>query len=264
MAVLLGAAALAGVIVLALILGYTLARGLPAISPAFFVNPPRPYGEPGSGIGPALIGTLAMTLVAALLALPVALGAAIYLSEYGRGWFAEVVRFVIEQLASAPSIIIGVFIWSWLVIGVMGHFSGLAGAAALGLIMIPIACRTIEEVLRLVPGSLREASLALGVPAWRTVLRVVVPSARTGVITGVVLAMARASGETAPLLMTALGNQYLTLNLLEPMASLPVQVYNYTRAPYEEWHTLAWGTALVLISLTAVLSGIIRWTTRPR
>jgi phosphate transport system permease protein len=261
---LLGVAAMVGVTVLALILGYVLVRGLPAISVEFFVNGPQPYGEAGSGIGPALIGSIYMTLVASILAIPIAIGAAIYLSEFGRGRFADVVRFAVEQLASSPSIIIGVFIWSWLVIGVMGSFSGLAGALALGVIMIPIVCRTVEEVLRLVPMALREGSLALGVPMWRTVLKVVLPAARAGVITGIVLGMARAGGETAPLLMTALGNRYYSLNLLEPMASLPVQIYNYTTSPYEEWHTVAWGGALVLISVTALASGVARWVTRDK
>jgi phosphate transport system permease protein len=264
MAGLLGVAAMAGVTMLALILGYVIVRGLPAISVEFFVNGPQPYGEAGSGIGPALIGSIYMTLVASILAIPIAIGAAIYLSEFGRGRFADVVRFAVEQLASSPSIIIGVFIWSWLVIGVMGSFSGLAGALALGVIMIPIVCRTVEEVLRLVPMALREGSLALGVPMWRTVLKVVLPAARAGVITGIVLGMARAGGETAPLLMTALGNRYYSLNLLEPMASLPVQIYNYTTSPYEEWHTVAWGGALVLISVTALASGVARWVTRDK
>jgi phosphate transport system permease protein len=261
---LLGGAAMFGVVVLALILGYVIVRGLPAISVEFFLAPPKPIGESGGGIGPALFGSIYMTLVASLLAIPIAIGAAIYLSEFGRGRFADVVRFAVEQLASSPSIIVGVFIWSWLVIGVMGNFSGLAGALALAVIMIPIVCRTVEEVLRLVPMAMREASLALGVPMWRTVLKIVVPAARAGVITGIVLGMARAGGETAPLLMTALGNQYYNFDLTQPMASLPVAIYNYTKSPYEEWQTLAWGGALVLICVTGVASGVARWVTRDK
>lgn len=157
---------------------------------------------------------------------------------------------------------IGVFVWAWMVRHLVGQFSGLAGGVALAIIMIPIVTRTVEETLRIVPDRLREASLALGVPQWKTVVRIVLPAARAGVITGVVLSLARAGGETAPLLLTALGNQFYNFDLLQPMASLPVQIYNYAVAPYADWHTKAWGSALVLISLIGTLSLLTRLATR--
>jgi phosphate transport system permease protein len=257
-------AGLAGSGMLLLILGYIAWRGLPALNLAFFTERPLPYGEPGGGVAPAILGTLTMLAVAAAISVPVGLGTAIYLSEFGRGSFAQLVRFAIDLLAGLPSIVIGVFVWALLVRHVVGQYSGLAGAVALAIIMVPIITRTVEEILRLVPNSLREASLALGVPRWRTILWVVLPTARAGVITGLVLSLARAGGETAPLLLTALGNQFFNLNLLEPMASLPVQIYTYAVSPYEDWHTKAWGSALVLVLVIACLSLIARLVTGSR
>lgn len=254
----------AGVLVLVIILGYVIVRGLPALNLAFFTETPLPYGEPGGGVGPAIAGTLLMLLVAGMIGIPVGVGTGIYLSEFGRGRFAVAVRFVVDLIAGLPSIVVGVFIWALVVRHVVGSFAGLAGALALAIIMVPIITRTVEEILRLVPDSLREAALALGVPRWRTTLRVVLPTARAGVITGVVLAMARAGGETAPLLLTALGNQFYNLDLLQPMASLPVQIYTYATSPFEDWHTKAWGGALVLIATIGILSLLTRWVTRGR
>jgi phosphate transport system permease protein len=208
------------------------------------------------------MGTLTMLAIASALALPLGLGTAIYLSEFGRGGFARLVRFVLDTLAGVPSIVIGVFVWALLVRQVIGQYSGLAGAVALAIIMVPIVTRTVEEILRLVPDSLREASLALGVPRWRTILGVVLPTARAGVITGVMLSLARAGGETAPLLLTALGNQFFSTDLLAPMASLPVQIYSYAVSPYEDWHTKAWGSALVLMAVVGCLSLVTRLATR--
>jgi phosphate transport system permease protein len=170
-----------------------------------------------------------------------------------------VVSFSIDLVAGLPSIVIGVFVWAWRVRNVVGHYDGLAGGVALGIIMVPIVARTVQETLRLVPDALREASLALGIPRWKTILRVVLPTASAGVITGVVLSLARAGGETAPLLLTALGNQFFNLDLLQPMAALPVQIYQYARSPYPDWHAKAWGAALVLITLIGVLSALTRW-----
>jgi phosphate transport system permease protein len=259
---LVSAAALLGVAVLWIILGYVIIRGLPALNLAFFTQRPLPYGQVGGGVGPALVGSLILMAVSALIGVPVGVGAGIYLSEYGRGRFADAIRFSSDLIAGMPSIVIGVFIWAWLVRTVIGNFSGLAGAIALAVIMVPIILRTVEEVLRLVPHTLREAALALGVPQWRVILGIVLPAARAGIITGVVLSLARAGGETAPLLLTALGNQFFSFNLLQPMAALPVQIYNYAVAPYEDWHTKAWGGALVLISLIGALSVIARYATR--
>jgi phosphate transport system permease protein len=257
-------AAVLGVAVLWIILAYVFIRGLPALNAAFFTQRPLPYGEVGGGVGPALIGSLILMAVASLIGVPVGVGAGIYLSEYGRGRFAGAIRFCSDLIAGMPSIVIGVFVWAWLVRTVIGNFSGLAGAVALAVIMVPIILRTVEEVLRLVPHTLREAALALGVPRWRMIMGVVLPAARAGVITGVFLSLARAGGETAPLLLTALGNQFFSLNLLQPMAALPVQIYNYAVSPYEDWHTKAWGGALVLISLIGALSVIARYATRGR
>mgnify|MGYP005847877251 CR=1 FL=1 len=255
-------AALLAVVVLLVILLYVLVKGAPALDWSFFTERPLPYGEVGGGVAPAILGTLYMLAVAALIGIPIGVGTAIYLSEYGGRRFASAVRFTIDLIAGLPSIVVGVFVWALLVRHVVGNFSGLAGAVALAIIMVPTVTRTVEEVLRLVPDSLREAALALGVPRWRMILKVVVPTARAGVVTGVVLAMARAGGETAPLLLTALGNQFFNANLLEPMAALPVQIYNYASSPFDDWHTKAWGGALVLIVTIGVLSLATRLATR--
>jgi phosphate transport system permease protein len=261
MAVLIGAAALGAVAVLWIILGYVVVRGLPALNVAFFTERPLPYGEPGGGIGPAIVGSLTLMAVASLVGVPLGVGAGIYLSEFGRGRLTTAVRFCSDIVAGLPSIVVGVFVWALLVKQIIGNFSGLAGATALTIIMVPIILRTVEEVLRLVPHSLREGALALGVPQWRVVVGVVLPSARAGIITGVVLSLARAGGETAPLLLTTLGNQFFSWNLLQPMAAIPVQIYNYAVAPYDDWHTKAWGASLVLIVIIGLLSVLTRAAT---
>jgi phosphate transport system permease protein len=256
--------ALAGVIVLLLILIYSAINGLPALDLAFFTERPLPPGEVGGGVAPAILGTIEMLVVAALIGVPIGMGTAIYLAEYGRGSFARTVSFLIDLIAGLPSIVIGVFVWTWLVRHVVGHYNGLAGSVALAVIMIPIVTRTVEETLRLVPDPLREASLALGIPRWKTILRVVLPTARAGIITGVVLSIARAGGETAPLLLTALGNQFFSYDLLQPMAALPVQIYTYARSPYADWQVKAWGAALILIVLIGALSLLSRWVVARR
>ena len=247
------------VLILLMILSNVLIQGLPALNPAFFTERPLPPGEAGGGVAPAILGSLLMLAVAGLIGVPLGVGTAIYLSEFGHGNLARTVSFTIDLVAGLPSIVIGVFVWAWLVRNVVGQYNGLAGGVALAIIMIPIVARTVEETLRLVPDALREASLALGIPRWKTILRVVLPTASAGVITGVVLSMARAGGETAPLLLTALGNQFFNPDLLQPMAALPVQIYQYARSPYADWHTKAWGAAVVLITLIAVFSGMTRW-----
>jgi phosphate transport system permease protein len=262
MAGLIFASAGVAVLVLLAILAYVIVRGLPALNLSFFTERPLPYGEVGGGVAPALLGTLYMLAVAALLGVPIGIGTGIYLSEFNGGRLGSAVRFAVDLIAGLPSIVVGVFVWAVVVRHVTGNFSGLAGALALAIIMVPIITRTVEEILRLVPNSLREAALALGVPRWRAILRVVLPTARAGVATGVVLALARAGGETAPLLLTALGNQFFNLNILEPMAALPVQIYNYASSPYDDWHTKAWGGALVLIVTIGLLSLVTRLATR--
>src|SRR6266540_2558005 len=246
------------VLVLILILIHVTVNGLPALNPAFFTERPLPPGEAGGGVAPAILGTLEMLAVAGVIGIPVGVATAIYLSEYGRGSLARVISFTIDLIAGLPSIVIGVFVWAWLVRNVVGQYSGLAGGVALAIIMIPILTRTVEETLRIVPDPLREASLALGIPRWKTILRVVLPTAQAGVITAVVLSLARAGGETAPLLLTALGNQFFNLDLLQPIAALPIQIYNYARSPYPDWQAKAWGGALVLITLIGVLSALTR------
>ncbi|MCX6023285.1 MAG: phosphate ABC transporter permease PstA, partial [Chloroflexi bacterium] len=255
---------LISVALLVFILGYVILRGAPALTPSFFFDRPLPYGEPGGGIGPAFLGSLMMLSIASAIGIPLGVLTGVYLAEIGTGRFPTVVRFAIDLLAGLPSIVVGVFIWALVVRHVLGQYAGLAGALALSVIMIPIITRTVEEILLLVPDSLREASLALGIPRWKTILFVVLPTARAGLVTGVVLSLARAGGETAPLLLTALGNQFFSYKLMEPMASLPVQIYNYAIGPYEDWHTKAWGGALVLIMTIGTLSLLARLAVRGR
>jgi phosphate transport system permease protein len=243
---------------LVLILGYVMFRGWSALNLAFFTQAPLPVGEAGGGIAPAILGTLTMLTIAALLGVPIGLATAIYLSEYGRGRLASLIRFVIDLLAGLPSIVVGVFVWALVVRNIIGNFSGMAGAVALAIIIIPITTRTAEEIIRLVPNSLREASAALGTRRWRTILSIVLPTARAGLVSGTVLALARAGGETAPLLLTALGNQFFNFDLRQPMAALPIQIYNYAVSPYDDWHTKAWGGAFVLIIVIGLFSFLTR------
>jgi phosphate transport system permease protein len=243
---------------LVLILGYVMFRGWSALNLAFFTQAPLPVGEAGGGIAPAILGTLTMLTIAALLGVPIGLATAIYLSEYGRGRLASLIRFVIDLLAGLPSIVVGVFVWALVVRNIIGNFSGMAGAVALAIIIIPITTRTAEEIIRLVPNSLREASAALGTRRWRTILSIVLPTARAGLVSGTVLALARAGGETAPLLLTALGNQFFNFDVRQPMAALPIQIYNYAVSPYDDWHTKAWGGAFVLIIVIGLFSFLTR------
>jgi phosphate transport system permease protein len=262
MVVLLGTATLLAASLLVLILGYVIVRGLPALDLAFFTERQKPFGVAGGGIAPALVGTVIIGVVAGALAVPIGIAAAIFVVEYRSGRWAEAVRFASELVAGLPSIVVGVFVWAFLVRGAIGHYAGIAGSVALAVIMVPIVGRTAEEVLRLVPNSLREAALALGAPRWRVILRVVLPTARTGLATAVVLALARAAGETAPLLLTALGNIFFSTNLLTPMAALPLQIYQYAVSPYDDWHTKAWGASLVLVAVIAAVSLVLRLVVR--
>jgi phosphate transport system permease protein len=261
---LLGLATLASISILVIILGYVIVRGLPALNIDFFTQRPRPFGEDGGGVQPALVGTLVLAAVSGAIAIPVGIAAAIFVVEYRSGRFAAPVRFASELIAGMPSIVIGVFVWAFLVRGVIGHFAALAGAVALAVIMIPIVARTVEEVLRLVPNSLREAALALGAPRWKVILRVVLPTARAGIITASVLALARSAGETAPLLLTALGNDFFSTDLLRPIGALPLAIYRYAVSPYDDWHTKAWGAALVLVLVIGTIGLVLRFVARPR
>ncbi len=260
--------AMMGAVVLAvtpliLILGTLFAKGASSINLDFFTSLPAPPGEDGGGVAHAIVGTLLMVATGALIGLPVGIGAGMYCAEYPRSRLATVSRFVADVMNGTPSIVVGVFIWT-LIVAKQKHFSGFAGSAALAMIMIPMVMRTTEEMIKLVPHSLREAALALGYPYWRTGLTVVIRTCLPGIVTGSLLAIARVAGETAPLLFTALGSQFMNTDLDEPMAALPLTVYTYATGPYEEWHRIAWATALVLILVVLVLSLLARLATRQR
>jgi phosphate transport system permease protein len=228
-------------------------KGAGSLSWDFFTKLPVPAGEVGGGVAHAIVGTLIIVGTASLIGLPVGIGAGIYCAEFPGSRLTWVTRFVADVLNGTPSIVVGVFAWTWIV-ATQKHFSALAGSVALALLMIPMVMRTTEEIIKLVPNSLREAALALGYPRWRTSLSIVVRTALPGIVTGGLLAVARISGETAPLLFTALGSQYMSLRLDQPMAALPLIVFNYATGPYEQWHQFAWAAALVLILVVFLLS----------
>lgn len=249
--------------VLAVVLGYMLYKGAGSMNVAFFTELPKPVGEEGGGIANAIVGSAVMLGLAVLIALPVGILAAIYLSEFGTGPFAAVLRFLSDVLAGIPSIVVGIFAYTLVVIP-QRHFSGLAGGVALAIIMLPIVVRTTEEMLRLVPQSLRDAGLALGAPRWRVTLDVVLSSSIGGIATGALLAVARAAGETAPLLFTALGSSLWSTSLNRPMASLPVQIYTYAISPYDDWHAKAWAAAFTLVVLILLMNVAVRFLTRSK
>ena len=260
----IGACVLAAAIVvlpLALLVAHLLAHGLRGMSLAFFVDMPKPVGEPGGGMANAIVGTLIVVGIGAAIAVPVGIAAGVYLSEYGRERLAGVVRYTADVLAGAPSIVVGVAVFGLIVVP-MGRFSALAGGVALAILMLPTIVRATEEVVRLVPASYRQAALALGAPSWVATLRVVLPAARAGVTTAALLAVARASGETAPLLFTALGNRFWSTHVDQPMATLPVMIFDYARAPYSDWNAQAWTGALTLLVLVTVLSAVMRVATQ--
>ena len=257
------AAAVLAVVPLLLIFGHLTAKGLSSINWDFFVNNPAAPGEPGGGIANAIVGTLIIVGLGALAGLPAGIGAGIYLAEYGTNRFSWMVRFIADVLNGTPSIVVGIFAWTWMV-KPMGHFSALAGGVALALLMIPMVTRTTEEMVRLVPHSLSEAALALGYARWRTSLMIVVRTAWPGIMTGALVAVARIAGETAPLLFTALGNLNFRLDVLQPMQTLSLQIYVYATGPFEEWHRLAWGAALVLMALVLLFGLAARYATRAR
>jgi phosphate transport system permease protein len=246
-------ATLLAVIPLASVLFYVVGQGIGGLSLEFFTDLPRPVGEPGGGMGNAIVGTLQLVGLACALGIPVGVMAGIYLSEFGDNRFAQVVRFCADVMSGVPSITVGIFVYALIVVA-MGRFSAIAGGVALGILMIPTVTRTTEELLRLVPDSLREAALALGVPRWRATLRVVLRTALPGIATGLMLALARVAGETAPLLFTALNSRFWPDRLDEPTASLPVQIFTYAISPYEDWRRQAWAAALVLVAMVFLLN----------
>ncbi|HZH32898.1 MAG TPA: phosphate ABC transporter permease PstA [Pyrinomonadaceae bacterium] len=262
MTTLTAACAFFAVAVLALILGYIAYRGIGAISFQFLVETPKPVGE-GGGIGNAILGTLILLAMACAVGMPFGIATGIYLAEYGAGRFAALVRFLTDTLTGIPSILVGVFVYTIIVLP-MKQFSAMAGGVALAVIMIPIVARTTEEMIRLVPANLREGALALGAPQWRVTTGVVLPAAASGIVTGAMLAVARVSGETAPLLFTAFGSRFFNVYLDQPMASLTVQIYNYAISPYDEWHAQAWAATLILMTLILVINITVRFFTRRR
>jgi phosphate transport system permease protein len=244
---------LAAVVPLASLLWLVISHGLPGLTPSFFTALPTPVGEPGGGVANAIAGTATMVGMACVLGIPFGIGAGVFLAEKGDGRLGSAVRFTAEVFSGVPSIVIGIVAYGFVVIP-MRRFSALAGALALALLMIPTLARSTEELVRLVPMTLREASLALGVPQWKTSLRIVLRTAAGGILTAILLAVARAAGETAPLLFTALNNQYWNFRPDQPTASLTVQIFNYAISPYSDWHQKAWSAALVLLLVVGLLN----------
>lgn len=247
---------------LAIILSYIVMRGVTSLNFHFLVDTPRPVGE-GGGIGNAIVGSAVLLGLSCAVGIPLGIATGVYLSEFGSGAFGSIVRFLIDTLTGIPSIVTGVFVYAVIVLR-MQHFSAYAGGIALALIMVPIVARTTEEMIKLVPHSLREGALALGAPQWRVTLGIVIPAAASGIATGAMLAVARVSGETAPLLFTAIGSRFFPRSLNEPIASLTVQIYNYAISPYDEWHAQAWAATLVLMALILTINIIMRFLTRKR
>jgi phosphate transport system permease protein len=256
-------AAILATLPLLLILVHLISEGASSLSLSFFTNMPKPVGEAGGGMANAIVGTLVLIGTASLIGLPIGIGAGLYLAEKKTTRIAYTVRFLSDVLNGLPSIVIGIFAWGFLVRPI-GHFSALAGAVALGAMMIPLVTRTTEEMLGIVPTSLREAALALGYPRWRTSISVVLRTALAGIATGALVAVARIAGETAPLLFTAFGNQFWSTGLREPIAALPLQIFTYAISPYDSWHQQAWAGALVLIAIVLVISIAARFATRSR
>jgi phosphate transport system permease protein len=245
------------------ILFHLVREGAAALGPDFFTSTPRPVGEAGGGMANAIVGTLVVVGIASAVGLPVGVGAGLYLAENRGTRLAWTVRFLSDVLNGLPSIVLGIFAWD-LLVRPFGQFSAIAGGMALGAIMIPLVTRATEEMISLVPGSLREAALALGYPRWRTSLTIVLRTALPGIVTGALVAVARVAGETAPLLFTAFGNQFWSTSVTQPIAALPLQIFTYAISPYDEWHAQAWAGALVLIAIVLVISVVSRFVTRAR
>ncbi|WP_027877016.1 phosphate ABC transporter permease PstA [Meiothermus cerbereus] len=248
---------------LTLVLGYALVNGFSSLNWDFFTKAPKPPGELGGGMAPAIVGTLLITGVGLLMATPFGVGAGILLAEYPDNKLNPTLRLLSDTLNGMPAILKGLLAYV-LVVKTQGSFSGFSGSLAMAFIMIPIIAKTTESVLKLVPWNIREAGLALGLPRWRVILSLVLPAARSGVVTGLLLATARAAGEAAPLIFTAFGNSLLTFDLSKPMDALPLRLYAYAISPYEDWHRQAWAAAVVLLGLVVLTSLLARWATRGR
>jgi phosphate transport system permease protein len=246
---------------LAMILFFVVTQGVRALNLAFFTHMPTPVGEPGGGMSNSIVGTLMLTGLGSLMAIPIGILSGVYMAEYARSRFASAIRFAADTLNGVPSIVIGVFAYGLAVLP-FRQFSALAGGLALGIMMIPIIARTTEELLLLVPGTMREGALALGATRARAVFTVVLPAAAPGIVTGIVLALARVAGETAPLLFTSFNNRFFSTSLTQPISSLTVQVFTYAISPYEDWHRQAWAGALVLVGFVFACSLLARLATR--
>jgi len=257
-----GLSVLATILVIAplvIIFAYIVYMGASSLNWAFFTQPPKPVGELGGGMANAIVGSAVLLAVASALGVPVGIGGGIYLAEFGRGTrLANAIRFTADVLNGVPSIVMGIAVYSLIVVP-QHHFSAFSGGVALGIMMVPTVTRTTEEMLLMVPNSVREAALGLGVPNWRSVLSITLRTASPGVITGCMLAFARVAGETAPLIFTALGNQFWSVSLNHEIAALPLQIYVYAMSPYDEWHRLAWAGALVLIALIVIAVSLVRF-----
>jgi phosphate transport system permease protein len=235
------------------IIFYVLKTGLSKINFSFFTNIPKPVGELGGGIANALLGSLLIVFIATIIAVPLGILTGIYLSENKKGKISYYSRLAVDILQGVPSIVIGIVIYFWLV-KPLGSFSALSGSVALAIMMLPIIIRSTEETLKLIPSPLKEAGLALGLPYHKVILKIVVPCGFSGILSGVMLSVARVAGETAPLLFTAFGNPYITTNILKPMQSLPLLIFNYATSPYDEWHDLAWGASTILLMWVLLLN----------
>ena len=249
---------IAALLPLAFILFFVIKEGIQALDLNFFVHMPAPVGETGGGMANAIVGTMMLTLIGSILAIPVGILSGVYASEYQGTRMAELVRFAADTLNGVPSIVIGVFVYGFAVLP-FKQFSALAGGVALGIMMIPIIARTTEELLLLVPSTMREGALALGATKARAVFTVVLPAALPGILTGVILALARIAGETAPLLFTSFNNRFFSTSLTQPISSITVQVFTYAISPYEDWHRQAWAGALVLVTIVLVCSMAARF-----
>lgn len=255
--------ALIALIPLVLVFVYTISKGAGYLNLEFFIEMPKPVGESGGGMANAIAGTLVLVSLGSAIGLPIGIITGIYLAEFGNNKFGFMVRFMTDVLSGVPSIVAGVVAYTLVVIP-MKHFSAFAGGVAMAILMIPTVTRTTEEMIRLVPDSFREAGLALGIPQWKTTLQIVLRTAFRGIVTGILLAIARVAGETAPLLFTALGNRFWSTEIDQPIGSLTVFIYDYAKAPFEDWNNQAWTAALVLIVMISVLSFAVRFVTRSR
>jgi phosphate transport system permease protein len=249
--------------VLFIILSYVTYQGASYLNWSFITSLPTPVGEGGGGIANALVGSLLVVAVASAMAIPIGVGAAIFLNEFQSGWLGWFVRFLADTLTGVPSIVVGLVAYA-MVVQPMREFSALSGSVAYAFLMIPIILITAQEALRLVPGTIREASLALGIPTWKTILRIVLPTCSRAMLTGLLLAFARALGEAAPMLFTAFGNPFWNVNLVKPIATVPLVIYRYATAPYDDWHAQAWAASLILVLVVLVASTLTRLAFRSK